>query len=203
MESCGFNFWWCHWIFHWPNPSSCTMVLVSTQPLTEMRPGIFLGVSLGWLVCKADNLFAICEPIVSKCGSLDIWQRPVTGIALPFLTLGSIRWITQNVFGIVASWVHVRHTALGTSLDNTESLKKGVCALHNFYARNVQYIQHPLTSNDVCDEPNSGTSELFTLLQRTWQNNSEEGKCVCKLFLDYFKNNWILQKGKCFHRNIV
>jgi hypothetical protein len=27
---------WCHWIFHWHNPSCRTMALVSTQPLTEM-----------------------------------------------------------------------------------------------------------------------------------------------------------------------
>jgi hypothetical protein len=49
--------------FNLPNSSSCTMALWSTQPLTEMstrncpwRKGRPAG--------KADNLTAICEPIV-------------------------------------------------------------------------------------------------------------------------------------------
>ena len=32
-----FNPRWCHWIFHWHNPSDRTMALGSTQPLTDMR----------------------------------------------------------------------------------------------------------------------------------------------------------------------
>jgi hypothetical protein len=45
------------------NPSSCIMALGSTQPLTEMSAAIFLGGK--WLSArKADNLIAICEPIV-------------------------------------------------------------------------------------------------------------------------------------------
>jgi hypothetical protein len=40
------------------------MALGSTQPLTEMSTGIFLGVKGGLPARKADNLTAICEPIV-------------------------------------------------------------------------------------------------------------------------------------------
>jgi hypothetical protein len=51
--------------FNLPNPSSRTMALGSTQPLTEMStrniPG---GEELP--ARKADNLIAICEPIVYK-----------------------------------------------------------------------------------------------------------------------------------------
>jgi hypothetical protein len=43
----------------------------------------------GWPALKADNLTAICEQIVRKCGSLDVSQpygppRPLTRIALHF-----------------------------------------------------------------------------------------------------------------------
>jgi hypothetical protein len=44
------------------------MALGSTQPLTEMVRGIFLGVK-GRPVRKADNLTAVYEPIVYK-----IWE---------------------------------------------------------------------------------------------------------------------------------
>jgi hypothetical protein len=55
------------WIFFsLPNPSSRTMALGSTQPLTEMStknlPGG--GGGKGRPMHKADNLTAICEPIV-------------------------------------------------------------------------------------------------------------------------------------------
>jgi hypothetical protein len=43
------------------NPFSCTISLGSIQPLTEM--------SKGWPGHKADNLAAICEPILCK-----IWE---------------------------------------------------------------------------------------------------------------------------------
>jgi hypothetical protein len=49
--------------FNLPNPSSRTMALRSTQPLTEMSTRNLSG-GKGRPVRKADNLTAICEPIV-------------------------------------------------------------------------------------------------------------------------------------------
>jgi hypothetical protein len=49
--------------FNGPNPSSRTMALGSTQPLTEMSTGNFPG-SKGRPAREADNLTAICEPNV-------------------------------------------------------------------------------------------------------------------------------------------
>jgi hypothetical protein len=47
------------------NPSGRTMALGSTQPLTEMSTRNFPG-GKGRPALKADNLTAICEPIVYK-----------------------------------------------------------------------------------------------------------------------------------------
>jgi hypothetical protein len=49
--------------FNLPNPSSYTMVLGSTQLLTEMSTSNLAG-SKGQPDCKVDSLTAICEPIV-------------------------------------------------------------------------------------------------------------------------------------------
>jgi hypothetical protein len=49
--------------FKWPNPSSRTMALGSTQPLTEMSTRNLPG-GKGRPARKVDNLTAICEPIV-------------------------------------------------------------------------------------------------------------------------------------------
>jgi hypothetical protein len=43
-----------------PNPSSSTIALGSTQPLTEMST-VNLPGGKGQPACKADNLTAICE----------------------------------------------------------------------------------------------------------------------------------------------
>jgi hypothetical protein len=51
--------------FNLPNPSSRTMALGSTQPLTEMSTRNIPG-DEGRPARKADNLTAICEPIVYK-----------------------------------------------------------------------------------------------------------------------------------------
>jgi hypothetical protein len=49
--------------FNWPNPSSRTMALGSTQPLTEMGTRNIPGGN-GRPTCKANKLTAVCEPIV-------------------------------------------------------------------------------------------------------------------------------------------
>jgi hypothetical protein len=49
--------------FNWPNPSSCTMALDSTQPLKEMSTRNLPG-GKNRPVSRADNLSAICEPNV-------------------------------------------------------------------------------------------------------------------------------------------
>jgi hypothetical protein len=49
--------------FNSPNPSSPTMALESTQPLTEMSNRNLLG-GKGLPVRKADNFTAICELVV-------------------------------------------------------------------------------------------------------------------------------------------
>jgi hypothetical protein len=49
--------------FNLSNPSSRTMALGSTQPLTEMSTRNLPG-GKGRPTRKADNLTAICEPIV-------------------------------------------------------------------------------------------------------------------------------------------
>jgi hypothetical protein len=48
--------------FNWPNPSSRTMALGSTQALIEMNTRNLSG-GKGRQVRKADNLTAICEQI--------------------------------------------------------------------------------------------------------------------------------------------
>jgi hypothetical protein len=49
--------------FNWPNPSSRTTTLGSTQPLTATSTRNLHG-GKGRPASKADNLTAICEPIV-------------------------------------------------------------------------------------------------------------------------------------------
>jgi hypothetical protein len=50
-------------ILNSPNPFNRSMALRSTHPLTEMSTRNFPGFK-GRPVCKAENLTAICKPIV-------------------------------------------------------------------------------------------------------------------------------------------
>jgi hypothetical protein len=49
--------------FNWPNPSTRTVALGSTQPLTEMSTRNLPG-GKRLAAHKAENVTAICEPIV-------------------------------------------------------------------------------------------------------------------------------------------
>jgi hypothetical protein len=87
--------------FNLSNLSSRTMVLGSTQPVTEMSTRNHPG-GKGWLALKADNLTAICSRLSRKCGSLDISQpcgppRPVTEIALWGFFVGLLENVIKRV----------------------------------------------------------------------------------------------------------
>jgi hypothetical protein len=63
LEGRGFDSHEVIGFFSSPNHSSHTVALGSTYPLTEMSSRNLSGIK-GQLVCNADNLTAISEPIV-------------------------------------------------------------------------------------------------------------------------------------------
>ena len=87
-EDRGFDSRWCHWNFHWHNPSGRTVTTGLTQPLSVMSArNIFWGVKAvgtqGW------QPYHLHVPIVLKSGSLHLLEpsgsiQDCNGIALPF-----------------------------------------------------------------------------------------------------------------------
>jgi hypothetical protein len=84
------------------------MALESTQSLTEMSTRNLPG-GKGRPGRKADNLTAICEMVVKKCGNLDVSQtygppRLVKGIALPLILISVYKALMRQSYTMNNEW---------------------------------------------------------------------------------------------------
>ena len=81
-EGCGFSSQWGHWLFYWLNPTSHTMAMVSTQPVTEYQ-GYLLG-DLGGQCIRLVTLPPSCANCLEILGAPAVCSpkglsRPVQG----------------------------------------------------------------------------------------------------------------------------
>jgi hypothetical protein len=82
--------------FDWPKPSSRTMALGLTQPLTEMSTRNPHGAKKAWPARKTDNLTAICEPIVYRMWSSTWGTRTHGGMRRYLRDLAKASYVNQN-----------------------------------------------------------------------------------------------------------
>jgi hypothetical protein len=94
---------------NWPNPSSRTMALGSTQPLTEMSTSRLPG-DKGRLARKADNLTVIRKLIVYKIWeesqSLTTWCSSTACYRDSFTFLYSV--MSYGIYRGMAEWLKFR-----------------------------------------------------------------------------------------------
>jgi hypothetical protein len=130
--------------FNCPNPSSRTMALESTQPLTEMSTRNMPGRK-----GRKGDLTAICEPTAHK-----MWKprhlttygraRSVTGIALPFMYKDSIY---TALYGKLDLWSYINQALLRINMDDNRSFPTPLRV--SFLYRIVVILKEPQLSRHL------------------------------------------------------